>query len=172
MDDLKYPIGKFIPPTDFSKEALQLDMDTLSTFPDQLAGVIDLLGADRLEQKYRPEGWTARQVIHHVCDSHTHALIRFKWALSEDEPVIKPYREAEYARLYDYNMPPEISLSMIRAVHQKLLYIMSHMTGEEWLKGYHHPESKRHFRLYEVAALYAWHCRHHLAHLHLCTENG
>lgn len=169
MDQLKYPVGKFTPPSVFSKSAVQQDMEILSNFPGSLAEAVKKLGEDKLENTYRPEGWTARQVIHHLCDSHTHALIRFKWALSESEPVIKPYREAEYAGLYDYSLPPAVSVSMIRAVHEKLLFIMAHMTDDEWQRGYHHPESKRHFRLYEVAALYAWHCRHHLAHLQLCA---
>ncbi len=168
MEHLKFPVGRFSMPSAFSASELRDNMSILRSMPDELEALVGSMDPKQLENAYRPEGWTARQVIHHICDSHTHALIRFKWSLSEDEPIIKPYREGDYARLYDYAMPVEPSLVMIRAVHEKLLYLMEHMTEEEWGRGFHHPESKRHFRLYEVAALYAWHCRHHLAHIKLC----
>jgi DinB superfamily len=170
MEQLKYPVGKFIFPESIDSVSLQSHVKTICDFPQNLKELVSTMTEEELNMVYRPEGWTARQVIHHVADSHSHALIRFKWSLTEDNPTIKPYLEAKYAQLADYNLPIDSAVSILQGVHAKWQSIMHNMTADDWSKGYFHPETQRFFRLDTAAALYAWHCNHHLAHIKLCKQ--
>lgn len=170
MEHLKYPVGKFSFPESVSSADLKNYIETINHFPQHLLELVHTMSEDDLNTRYRPEGWTAKQVIHHVADSHSHALIRFKWSLTEDKPTIKPYLEAEYARLSDYFLPVDSAISILKGVHVKWKTIMENMSDEDWSKGYFHPETKRFFRLDTAAALYDWHSRHHLAHIRLCKQ--
>jgi len=168
MEHLKYPIGRFSFPETLDADQWKVWKETISTFHDHLEDVVSGMTQEQLDTTYRPEGWTARQVIHHIADSHSHALIRFKWALTEDKPMIKPYLEAKYAMLPDYSLPIDAAMWMLKGLHVKWSHIMQHMIDTDWEKGYFHPETGKFFSLYDAAALYSWHCRHHLEHVKLC----
>jgi len=168
MEHLKYPVGRFIFPEIADKNNWIEWKETIRIFPDLLENLSKNLTDNQLNMQYRPDGWTARQVIHHVADSHSHAMIRFKWALTEDKPTIKPYLEGKYALLPDYSLPIESAIWILKGVHHKWIHIMDQMSESDRLKGYYHPETGRFFSLYDAAALYSWHCRHHLAHITLC----
>ena len=156
MEYLKYPVGKFIFPDSVDPSSLQGYIGTINVFPDNLIETLITMSDNNINTRYRPEGWTAKQVIHHVADSHSHALIRFKCSLTEDKPTIKPYLEAEYAQLADYSLPIESAVSILKGVHLKWKTLMDKMTSEDWSRGYFHPETKRFFRLDVAAALYDW----------------
>ncbi|MBK9736276.1 MAG: putative metal-dependent hydrolase [Saprospiraceae bacterium] len=167
MDELKYPIGKFAYDVDVPVAKW---VQIIHEFPNQLNDVLKSSNEEQLDNQYRPDGWTGRQVVHHVADSHSHALIRFKWSLTENRPVIKPYLENEYAKLADYSLPVESALLILSGVHLKWHYIMSKMEKIDWERGYDHPQSNKFFSLNEAAALYAWHCMHHLGHIKICCS--
>jgi hypothetical protein len=118
-----------------------------------------------LEIPYRPEGWNVRQVIHHCADSHMNALIRFKLALTEDQPTIKPYLQAKWALLSDYRLDPGISISLLYGIHQRWVTLMESMSESDWKRSLVHPEYQHEQRLEQTAMLYAWHCAHHLGHV-------
>lgn len=168
MEHLKYPVGRFSFPVSHEADQLASWKETIITFHDRLEDVVSGMTTEQLDTVYRPEGWTARQVIHHIADSHSHALIRFKWSLTEDKPTIKPYIESKYAMLADYSLPIDSALWILKGLHVKWAHIMQQMTDSDWEKGYFHPETGRFFSLYDAAALYSWHCRHHLEHIKLC----
>ena len=168
MEHLKYPVGIFIFPEIADENNWIEWKETIRVFPDLLENLSKNMTEYQLNTQYRPDGWTARQVIHHVADSHSHALIRFKWTLSEEKPTIKPYLEGKYALLVDYSLPVESALWILKGVHHKWTHIMDQMSESDRQKGYYHPETGRFFSLYDAAALYSWHCRHHLAHITLC----
>lgn len=170
MDILKFPVGKLNLPDVVEQDHLHGFIKLIAEFPIVLSELISTYSDDELDTPYRPEGWTARQVIHHLADSHCHALMRFKWSLTEDQPTIKPYLEGKNALLPDYTLPVESALHILKGVHQKWAFLMQNMSGEDWVKGYYHPETGRYFRLDQVAAMYDWHCRHHLEHIRLCKK--
>ena len=119
-----------------------------------------------METPYRPGGWTVRQVIHHVSDSHHHSYIRFKWALTEQTPVIKPYFEKKWAELFDTRTAPiELSLNHIKAVHAKLVFLLKGLSSSDLKRGFIHPENNRISTLEENIGRYAWHGNHHYSHI-------
>lgn len=125
-----------------------------------------MLSETTLELTYRPSGWTIRQVVHHCADSHMNAFIRFKLALTEDSPTVKPYREEFWAELPDIlNLPIEPSLQILEGLHQRWATLLRSFGSREWMAGYIHPEHGKHVGLDEATGEYAWHCRHHLAHI-------
>lgn len=169
---LQYPVGKVAIPEQITSEMRETFIRQIEQFPSQLhKACLELKSKQLLETPYRPEGWSGRQVIHHVADSHMNALIRFKLALTEENPTIKPYKENLWAQLPDCkNLNPEVSVNIIIGVHQKLSAVLRSMNDSDFSRTYYHPESKRTFRLDQGLALYDWHCRHHLAHLHLILK--
>ena len=171
MDHLKYPTGQFSYQAGYSDAERQRKKEIIRSYPERLANALENITDAQLDTHYRSEGWTLRQVIHHVADSHMNAYIRFKWALSEDQPVIKAYNEKEWAKLPDtQHTPISVSIDILRAVHQRWLILMDHMRDEDWQRAVFHPESKRVIKLEEFLGLYAWHGDHHLGHIKLVTE--
>jgi len=169
MDALRYPIGPpqlpMNPLTATERAAL---IQQLAELPAQLAAAAERLGAVRLQQPYRPGGWTGHQVIHHVADSHLNSYVRFKLALTEDNPTIKPYDEATWATLPDVAAEPaSVSLSLLASLHQRWVALLQHLPEAQWQRTFFHPESRKTTTLDQALALYAWHGRHHLAHLAL-----
>jgi hypothetical protein len=166
MEQLQYPVGKF----HYDENTLDLDMiiNTIKSFPDDVKQLAAQLENGKMDTPYRMGGWTARQVIHHVADSHSHALLRIKCAISEDNPTIKPYAEDIYATLYDYDLPIESSLQVLQGIHLKWSYILEHLSPAQWNRTYFHPGSQKVFTVKHASAVYDWHCRHHLGHLRLC----
>jgi len=166
MDDLRYPIGPFrYTGTGNSARRAQW-IGEIAAAPAALRASVVGLSAGQLDTPYRPDGWTVRQVVHHVPDSHLNAYTRIKLALTEDEPVIKPYEEARWAELADARTGPiEPSLALLEFLHQRWLLLLNSLRPADFARRYQHPELGRMFGLDEVLALYAWHGRHHVAHI-------
>jgi len=173
LDDLRFPIGGFSAPASSMAGIRGAHLQTLRQLPERLRLAIDGLDDAKLDTPYRPDGWTSRQVVHHVADSHANAYIRFKLALTEDWPTIKPYDEAAWANMPDSRwLPAEPSLALIDALHGRWVALLETMTDEDFHKGYNHPAMGRQ-NLAAALALYAWHSRHHTAHItSLRTRQG
>lgn len=166
LEALKYPIGTYQIPEPITKEHISDWIDILETLPSRLEEMVADLDESQLETPYRPGGWTVRQVIHHISDSHHHSYIRFKWALTEDKPVIKPYFEKEWANLFDTRTAPiQMSLDHLKAVHVKLVYLLKGLSDEQLERKFIHPDGNEETTLRENIGRYAWHGSHHFAHI-------
>lgn len=170
--DLRYPIGKFSKPITCTSEALSKWSQEIKSLPDQLQTIISDMNADQLATPYRPGGWTGRQVIHHIADSHMNSLMRFKLALTEETPTIKPYDENAWSKLSDYLFPVENSVALIQNLHTKWIHLLSGMEQEDFDKDFAHPENGQIWTLGQTLALYAWHGKHHLGHLQIIKEKA
>lgn len=171
----KYPVGEFQKPSEITSEHLSEWISEIELFPQGLKQATEALNDQQMDTPYREGGWTIRQLVHHCADSHSNALIRFKLALTEESPVIKPYFEASWAELADSReMPVEISIKILEGLHARWVYLLKKLTEENWRKFYIHPEFEgKKFLLGEAAGLYAWHGRHHLTHIkNLKIRNG
>ena len=164
--ELRYPIGKFKAPKVITPEHLDTWIATLEQFPVKLEALVKHMSKAQLDTPYRPEGWTVRQVVHHLSDSHHHSYIRFKWALTENKPVIKYYYENLWAELVDSKMAPiQMSLEHLKAVHYKLVYLLKRLDDEQWDRSFIHPEHDQEVHLRLNAGIYAWHSEHHYMHI-------
>jgi len=163
-DVLRFPTGRFHRPASLDADARERAIEIIARTPARLRDAVRGLTTEQIETPYRPGGWTVRQVVHHVPDSHMNAFIRFKLALTENVPTIKPYEEAEWAKLADTGVPLETSLTLLDAVHERWLAILRAMTPTDFERELIHPETGRQ-RLDQVLALYAWHGPHHTAHI-------
>ncbi len=163
-EQLKYPIGKFKVPAEYTSEAITGWINDIKEFPANLRKTVTGLTDEQLEKTYRPGGWTLRQVIHHIADSHINSIIRFKWALTEDEPTIKVYKQDEWAKLPDSKLPIEPSLLILEGVHQRMVAMFNNLNEDDWNRTFTHPEAGL-MALKRLLALYAWHGKHHLAHI-------
>ena len=163
--DLSYPIGKFSFPQSATPEQRRLWIGEIASTPRNLRAAVDGLTAEQLDTPYRPGGWTVRQVIHHVPESHMNAYIRFKLALTEDAPTIKPYMEDRWAKLADVQSTPvEVSLRLLDCLHARWLPLLRSLDPSDWKRVFNHPELGS-MPLERNLALYAWHGRHHVAHI-------
>lgn len=176
MSDLRYPIGKFewIPPENDEQMAKRRvhSIDVLAKLPGNLAAAVQGLTAKQLDTPYRPEGWTVRQLVHHVPDSHLNAYIRFKLAMTEFEPVIKTYKEDLWAKLPDSEQTPvQTSLGLLDALHERWVTLLHSMTAEDFARTLRHPEQGV-LSLDRMLALYAWHSAHHTAHITSLRERA
>jgi DinB superfamily len=169
MSDLRYPIGKFewVPPTSetqMGKRRVQ-SIEVLSKLPAQMRAAVRDLNPNQLDTPYRPEGWSVRQVVHHVPESHMNAYIRFKLALTEDEPAIKPYREDAWAKLPDVAITPvDVSLELLAALHSRWVALLGAMQAADFARTLNHPDHGL-LSLDRMLAMYAWHSTHHLTHI-------
>jgi len=171
-EDLRYPIGEFDRNYEISPDARRHRIQILRELPSNLATAVAGLNDEQLDTEYRPGGWTIRQTAHHVPDSHANALIRFKWALTEDTPAIKAYYEDLWARLGDSKLPVDVSLRLVQAVHERWVTLLESMSEDDYQRKFIHPETGE-WTLDGVLALYAWHSRHHTAHItRLRERNG
>ena len=168
---LRYPIGKFIAPVSYTNEDIGHWISTIKTFPGKVRHAIIGLSEKQLDTPYRTGGWTIRQVVHHVADSHINSFLRFKWALTEENPTIKPYEEADWALLPDYRLPVEPSLKILEGIHQRWATLLESFTENEWDRTFIHPATGNTTQLKKALALYAWHCKHHLAHITETTKS-
>ena len=170
MTDARYPIGRYAHEGPVSDEQLRAWIGEIAALPAQIRGAARGLNEAQLDTPYRPDGWTLRQVIHHVPDSHANAYVRFKWALTEDTPRIKAYDEGAWAELGDTQVAPvETSLDLLSALHARWVALMSTMSPEDWDRSLVHPVGGP-MVLRWMAGMYAWHGRHHLAHLTVTRE--
>ncbi|GAB2780594.1 hypothetical protein HNQ93_001334 [Hymenobacter luteus] len=165
--DLSYPIGHpVLPDEPLDRGARTAYMAQVATLPDLVRSSVLGLSPEQLNTPYRPEGWTVRQVLHHLPDSHMNSYTRFRLALTEDNPTIRPYDEAAWAELPDVEATPvAVSLALLEALHIRWVKLLRNLTDEQWQRTFFHPETKRKFTLDQALVLYAWHGRHHLAHI-------
>ena len=161
--DLRYPIGPFVRPTNPTPEWRLQMIERIAETPRELRNAVRGLNESQLQTPYRDGGWTVRQVVHHVPDSHLNAYVRLKLALTESRPTIKPYEEALWARLPDSDgVPIDVSLSLLEALHTRWVALLRAMRDEDWAREYEHPETGKHDLNY-LLAMYAWHGAHHTA---------
>ena len=166
ISKLKYPIGKASLPLNITERHLKDWIDIIEKHPSKLSHLVTELSKEQLDTVYRKDGWSIRQVIHHLGDSHTNSYIRFKWALTEDKPVIKAYYEERWAALADGKSAPiELSLHYLRALHAKWVYLLKSLTDAELSKTFIHPDGNKEVSLKKNIGLYAWHCEHHYEHI-------
>jgi hypothetical protein len=160
--DLRFPVGKF----DIGAYGSRAEnIQTLAELPANLRAAVEGLSDEQIDTPYRPEGWTLRQTVHHIADSHINTLTRFKLALTEDEPpTIRPYHEDRWADLADSKMSVAVSLGIIDGVHARLVEVLRNMSEEDFKKEFVHPETGS-WTLEKALALYAWHSKHHTAHI-------
>lgn len=165
MTDLRYPIGKFHYEGPLNEEQKQAFLDDIARTPINLRAAVSGLTDAQLDTPYRQGGWTVRQVVHHVPDSHMNSYVRFKLALTEDEPTIKPYAEDRWAELADTKLTPvKVSLTLLDSLHDRWVRLLRSLQPEDWERTFRHPELGA-MTLEKTLALYAWHGRHHVAHI-------
>lgn len=165
MQSLQYPIGKYVEQP-FSEIQFQEWLLDIKSLPMQLEQAISDLDEQQFDTPYREGGWTVKQLVHHVADSHMNAYIRFKLGLTEEKPTIKPYEEKEWAKMIDSEtLPVNISVTLLHALHIRWNEILRNMTEIDFNREVYHPEHKTHMTLWYLFGMYAWHSRHHVAHI-------
>jgi uncharacterized damage-inducible protein DinB len=163
--DPRYPVGKFQRPGELTVAERNQMIDQIATAPAKLRKAVEGLSPSQLDTPYREGGWTARQVVHHIPDSHLNAYIRFKLALTEDNPTIKPYDEARWAELRDsFDTPTEVSMALLDSLHLRWGTLLRSLGAADFGRRLNHPEMGP-MTLDHVLALYAWHGRHHVGHI-------
>lgn len=165
IDDLRYPIGRFSPPPAPDAGARLRAIGDIAALPARMRAAVDGLSDAQLDTPYRPEGWTVRQVVHHVADSHLNAFIRLKLALTEEAPRITAYNEKAWAELADARLPIAVSLDLIASLHARWVAIYGGMDDGQFSRTFVHPEYPEPQTLDRQAHLYSWHSRHHVAHI-------
>jgi len=170
--DPRYPIGKFTAPEVITEEDRRYAIVTLSEMPELLRDAIRPLSQPQINTPYREGGWTVRQVVHHVADSHMTAFFRLRKALTEDWPTVEGYNEQAFATLHDVSAPVEWSLELVESVHARWVMLLQSLTDEQWKRGFNHAERGK-MAIDYATMLYAWHSLHHVAHItHLRVAQG
>jgi hypothetical protein len=165
MTDLRFPIGRFKMDEDVTEDQRPRLIEEIAETPARLRAVVSGLSPEQLDTPYRPGGWTVRQVVHHLPDSHLNSYIRFRLALTEDAPTIKPYHEDKWAELYDARTAPiELSLALLESLHERWVLLLNSLTAEDWTRTFKHPDMGA-VPLEKNVGLYAWHGKHHVAHI-------
>lgn len=171
LESLKYPIGRFQSTASATAADMERWIAILEAFPQQLYTELENLSETDLEKQYRPDGWTIKQVVHHCADSHMNSFIRFKLALTEDTPTVKPYEESTWAELPDAKtFSVASSLNILEGLHSRWGYLLRNLQEVDWEKAFFHPESEEMVSLRANLVKYAWHCEHHLAHIILAKQ--
>jgi hypothetical protein len=170
--DLRYPIGKFERPASAATpEQRRAWIQAIADAPERYRSAVAGWSDEQLDTPYRPDGWTVRQLVHHVADSHMNSFIRFRLGLTEDQPAIKPYDEKRWALLKDANEPVDISLELLRTLHHRWVVMLKSLSSEQFSRTVMHPEIGV-IDLDFLLALYAWHSRHHEAHITALRDRG
>jgi len=173
LDKMRYPIGPFEYGKTYSLSQIRQNIKIIARFPKELKKTIKKMSHSVLDKAYRPGGWTVRQVVHHLADSHINAYIRMKLTLTEHTPIIKPYEEALWAETADGKFSSvKASIQLLSALHKRWVKFLESLSEDDLERGYFHPERKGIVMLPEAIALYAWHCKHHLAHISLATQGS
>ncbi|GLB53716.1 putative metal-dependent hydrolase [Neptunitalea chrysea] len=165
LHTLKYPLGDFEWPMEVTDNQFEEAVKSIALLPEKLRLLVNGFSSEQLDTPYRPEGWTVKQVVHHLADSHANSYIRYKWALTEDMPTIKAYYEDRWANLYDYGMDINVSLQLLDALHKRWVHLLKSLNAEALKKVFIHPETKRVMDLKRSTLMYAWHGEHHYAHI-------
>jgi uncharacterized damage-inducible protein DinB len=164
-DNLRYPIGKFRYDCPSNEDEKRAFLDDIAQTPENLRTAVKGLSDSRLDTPYRPGGWTVRQVVHHLPDSHLNSYVRFKLALTEDDPTIKPYAEDRWAELADTKTTPvAVSLTLLDSLHDRWVRLLRSLTSDDWKRTFRHPELGS-MTLEKTLALYAWHGKHHVTQI-------
>lgn len=171
MDHLKYPIGKFEGFTEFDQSKVDESIETIQKAPVLLKEAVSGLTKEQLLTPYREGGWTVWQVVNHLPDSHMNAYVRFKLALTEDNPEIKPYAEHLWAELPDsLGIEPEVSIQLLSALHKRWVQLLKGLNEDDYFRTYYHPEDKETVAIYQAIGIYSWHSSHHIAHITALRE--
>lgn len=169
--DLRYPVGKFQRIENITESQRRGFIDAIAETPAKLKAAVAGLNDQQLDTPYRPDGWTVRQVVHHLADSHLNSFVRFKLALTEQEPIIKPYDEKRWAELPDSKTPIDLSLPLIEGLHKRWIVLLNSFGSADWQRTFRHPERGT-MTLNDNLQLYAWHGRHHVAHITALRERN
>lgn len=169
MTDPRYPLGLMPQPLTLTPGERQAAIRTIRVLPAELRATVSGQPDTVLDTPYRDGGWTVRQIVHHIADSHMNAVVRLKFALTETNPTVKPYEEGDWARLPDMALPVEPSLSLLDGLHARWVCVLDALTAEAWTREWTHPAQGRTYTVDTLAAMYAWHGRHHLAHIRRVT---
>ena len=169
MENLRYPIGKFEYDQDPGSKEIAGWISDIDRLPDRLENAVIGLNEEQLNTPYREDGWTVKQVVHHLADSHMNAIMRVKLLLTEENPEIKAYNEQSWAKLRDNDLSIDVSLNILRGVHKRWVRVLEFAAEEEWEKTLQHPD-KGEMNLKQLTAHYAWHGNHHLAHITTLKE--
>lgn len=165
MEDLRYPIGQFVLPEEITQDTIAQWINELEGIPQGLQDAITGLNDEQLDTSYRPDGWTLRQVVHHLADGNINAYIRFKLALTENEPIIVPFNEERWADLSDsVELQPEVSVSLLRVLHQRWVKTLQGLHQEDFQRSFIHPEGGK-IKLDKALGMFVWHGKHHIAHI-------
>ena len=165
-EQLRYPIGKFSPPKEISESQVSGWISEIEAYPGKLRAAVTGLNESQLDTPYRDEGWTLRQVVHHIADSHMNAYVRYKLAMTEDAPVIRPYKEKLWAECLEAKTAePDVSLDLIGAIHRRLAMFLRTLKSSDFERTYSNPETGMVYTLKQACGLYAWHGEHHLQHI-------
>lgn len=166
IEHLKYPIGHFVMPSELNTKKITEWISILEKLPVVLENLVNDLSEEQLMTPYRSGGWTVRQLVHHIADSHHHSYTRFKWALTENKPLIKAYGEKDWSELFDAKTAPIVlSVSYLKALHAKLVFLLKGLSSDDLNKSYLHPEGNSTVTVAENIGKYAWHSQHHCAHI-------
>lgn len=165
LEQLRYPIGKMPNPQTFTQEEVQTWISDIEKLPKQLRDAVQNLTPEQLDTPYRPEGWTLRQVVHHVADSHINAICRLKLALTEENPTVRPYEEQLWAELPDYKMDIEVSLVLIDSLHARFTSILRGLSWADFSRTFFHPGLGQSVKIGALTNMYSWHGQHHTAHI-------
>lgn len=172
LNALRYPIGHYIKPNQATKEQIETWIETIETFPNTVTSLVDPKDKKSLNFTYRPGGWDVKRLVHHCADSHMNAFIRFKLALTEDVPAIKPYFEDRWANLPDSSEADVTdSLNILNGLHSRWGVLLRSMNDTDMNRELFHPEHDKKFSLWGMLGMYAWHCNHHLAHIKLALKS-
>ncbi|MEK9566206.1 MAG: putative metal-dependent hydrolase [Flavobacteriaceae bacterium] len=173
LEKLKYPIGKFEWNTTYSPADLKQALLKIKNLPVQLEELVKPLPPAVLSRRYRPEGWTIAQVVHHLADSHMHSYLRFKHALLEENPTIKNYEEVKWASLPDASsLEIDYSLHLLKALHQRWVLFLENLSPEDFKRSYIHSERNKSYPLDTTLMIYAWHGEHHVQHIKNAIKQG
>lgn len=173
IDTNTFPIGKLSYPEEYSEQIINKLIQDIRVLPEHLKSVAKKINKKKkLQYSYREGGWTIEQIIHHLADSHLNALIRFKLALTENNPTIKPYNQDLWVETADVQLPIKVSIRLLKSIHAKWVALLENMDKNDWKRTFYHPEYNRTSTLEQTLALYAWHGKHHVAQIEVALRNG
>lgn len=171
-ESLRYPTGRFIHQASYTLKEVQLNIIRIEQVPEKVESLIQRFRPEHWDTKYRDGGWTARQVVHHMADSHLNAYVRCKWTLTESTPVIKAYDEKAWAETPETKLDPTFSMLFLKALHLKWITLLKAIPPADLKREFIHPDTKKNVPLERLVALYAWHGEHHLGHLQIVANKG
>lgn len=166
INQLKFPVGNYIAPQEITQNDIESWIKNIELFPQKLSELVASLTSKELNYIYRPGGWTVKQVIHHLADSHLNSFTRFKLTLTEEKPIVRPYQEAQWAETIDANNDQiDLSLNILYGLHERWAMLLKNLTSADFDRTYFHPDDQKQYTMKWMLGLYDWHCRHHFAHI-------